>query len=109
MPKTTQNQHPKHHKPAQKQLLKELLLAGHTVTQASFIQATGNLSARLAPRIKELRDDGFDIPNLTAHKRDQNGSNICAKYRLSESFLSNVAMYGLDNTLRGELLTKEIV
>lgn len=107
MPKNHQKQ-VRHHKPAQKQLLKELLLAGHTVTQASFIQATGNLSARLAPRIKELRDDGFDIPNLTAHKRDQNGSNICAKYRLSEAFLNNVATYGLDNTLHGELLAKEI-
>lgn len=99
----------RHHKPAQKQLLKELLLAGHTVTQASFIQATGNLSARLSPRIKELRDDGFDIHNLTAHKRDENGSNICAKYRLSDTFIHNVAVYGLDNTLRGELLAKEIV
>lgn len=98
----------KHEKPAQKQIVKNLLLAGKTITQAEFIMLTGNLSARLAPRIKNLVDDGYDIKNLTRHKRDENGSHIPAEYCLTEAFLQNVATYGLDNALRGELLVKQV-
>lgn len=41
MTKSNKNQ-VKHEKPAQKEILKNLLLAGETVTQESFIKATGN-------------------------------------------------------------------
>lgn len=98
----------KHEKPVQKEILKNLLLTGETVTQESFIKATGNLSARLAPRIKNLRDDGYPIINSTLHQRDENGSNKIGKYKLTDEFLHNVAIYGLDNALRGELLAKQV-
>lgn len=107
MTNSTKNQ-VKHEKPAQKEIVKNVLLAGKTITQAEFIMLTGNLSARLAPRILNLRDDGFDIENITEHKRDENGSHIPAKYRLTDTFLQNIALYGLDNALRGELLIKGV-
>lgn len=107
MTKLNENQ-VKHEKPAQKEIVKNVLLAGKTITQAEFIMLTGNLSARLAPRILNLRDEGFDIENITEYKRDENGSHIPAKYRLTDTFLQNVATYGLDNVLRGELLAKQV-
>lgn len=89
-----------HEKPAHKELVKNWLLAGKSVTQAMLIEKTGNLSARLAPRIHNLRQDGFPIINRTIHERDENGSNKTAEYYLPDDFLESVELYGLDIVLQ---------
>lgn len=107
MPKSIENQ-ARHEKTSHKILVRDRLLAGKTITQADFIKMTGNLSARLAPRILNLREDGYDIINPNEHKYSH-GIQLPAEYRLTDAFLKRVNEYGLENTLQAERAIKEAV
>lgn len=96
-----------HVKPTHKELIKNHLLAGHSITQAEFCQMT-SLASRLAPRILNLRDEVYPIINLNEGKKGSDGADKFAKYVLPHYFLIKVATYGLDIALRGELLAKGV-
>lgn len=104
MPKTTQNQ-PFNHNPAEKKQLQDFLLTGGRINKAEFIKLTGNPFSALAQRVYDLKQEGFDIIPIKIKKQTK---GYYCYYKLSDGFLNNVAVYGLDNTLRGELLAKEI-
>lgn len=90
----------KHHKI----LVAEWLLSGQSLTQAKFCELT-HLGSRLAPRILNLRDDGYPI--ITGRIQLADGTSV-ADYYLPKWFLSDVADVGLDRALYVAKTTKQI-
>lgn len=81
-----------------KSLILTHLLTGASITQAEFIGMT-SLSARLAPRIKDLRDDGYPIINVTLGQRDTQGNSLPARYLLPSDFLRLVRHHGVQGAM----------
>lgn len=92
-------------KPSHKELIKNHLLAGKTITQADFCQMT-TLGSRLAPRILNLKQDGHPIYDKNKGKKSADGADKFSRYALPQYSLNNVANYGLENALRGEMMAK---
>lgn len=106
MTKLKQIQDPNKVKPTHKALIKSWLLAGNSITQAQFSQMT-TLGSRLAPRILNLREDGFPILDQNRGKKSADGADKHACYYLPKYFLTQVATAGLETALRGELLARQ--
>lgn len=97
MPKSIQSQDCQHWqaKKHHKNLVAEWLLSGQHLTQAKFCELT-HLGSRLAPRILNLRDDGYPI--ITGRIQLGDGTYV-ADYYLPSAFLASVADIGLDRAL----------
>lgn len=83
-------------KPSQREFIKNHLLAGETITQAQLIKMLDNPSARLAPRILDLRKFGYPIETIKLPLSD--GTHV-ARYALPQWFLTLVADNGLQRAL----------
>lgn len=92
-------------KPAHRELVKNHLLAGKTITQADAIKLTNNPSMRLAPRILDLRKAGYPIET---DKIDLGDGTHVARYFLPDWFLVLVEASGLDIALRVTAINKGV-
>lgn len=82
----------------------EWLLSGKPLTQAKFCELT-HLGSRLAPRILDLRDDGYPI---ITHRLFLADNTWVAQYYLPKWFLSDVVDIGLDRALHIAKTSREI-
>lgn len=107
MPKSIKSQDCQHWqaKKHHKNLVAEWLLSGKRLTQAKFCELT-HLGSRLAPRILNLRNDGYPI--ITGKIQLTDGTCV-ADYYLPDWFLSDVVDVGLDRALEIAKQSTQIV
>ena len=67
-------------KKSQKENILEYLEAGHSITQMEALSLFG--CARLAPRIGELREDGYQIESKPVRVKTRSGYVTVSEYRL---------------------------
>lgn len=95
-------------KPHHRQLIAELLLRGESIDQAEFSRLT-TLSGRLAPRICDLRKEGWEIDSEKIKLKD---GTWVARYRINRQFWCLVQDIGLDRacdiTLKAQSATHSI-
>lgn len=86
-------------KPCHKKLVAQRLLAGESITQAQFCDMVSK-SSRLAPRILDLKNEGYPINKHMIKLAD--GTHV-AQYFLGRDFISMVTRVGLYQALQVEL------
>ena len=89
-------------KPHHTAIVSGVLLAGETINQHQFCDITSK-SSRLAPRILDLKKQGYPIAK---HRLNLSDGTHVADYYLPTYFLTNVRQYGLDKALNIELSKK---
>lgn len=67
-------------KKSQKESILEYLESGHSITQMEALNLFG--CSRLAPRIGELRKDGYQIESKPVRVKTRSGSVTVSEYRL---------------------------
>lgn len=100
IPKNPHNVKPRH-----KHLVARRLLAGESITQAKFCDMVSK-SSRLAPRILDLKHDGYPVMKHMIKLAD--GTHV-AEYFLPRDFLQAVNRVGLYQALQVELGKKAIL
>lgn len=100
IPKNPHNVKPRH-----KHLVARRLLAGESITQAKFCDMVSK-SSRLAPRILDLKHDGYPVMKHMIKLAD--GTHV-AEYFLPRDFLQAVNRVGLYQALQVEIGKKAIL
>ena len=99
------NNQPINLKPAHRELVKNHLLAGRSITQAEAIAMTQNPSMRLAPRILDLRKAGYPIETDKIHLQD---GTYVASYVLPKWFLTLVDDNGIEKALWATAIANKV-
>ncbi len=92
-------------KPIHKELVANHLLSGKSITQAKFCDMVSK-SSRLAPRILDLKHDGYPIMKRMIKLAD--GTHV-AEYFLPRDFIQAVNRMGLHQALQVEIGKKAIL
>lgn len=92
-------------KPIHKELIANHLLSGKSITQAKFCDMVSK-SSRLAPRILDLKHDGYPIMKHMIKLDD--GTHV-AEYFLPRDFIQAVNRVGLYQALQVETGKKAIL
>lgn len=85
-------------KPIHKELVAHRLLAGESITQAKFCDMVSK-SSRLAPRILDLKHDGYPVMKHMIKLSD--GTHV-AEYFLPRDFIDRAYCMGIEYALHSE-------